>query len=97
MFSDYNTLATRGWIFKITHLSITIKEEEVKKNSNITYQLFSGDIDLVNNRANFSPVLEISSNSPPVVFMEDTDYTLEVLDGSDTVLVIIPIEVNELM
>jgi len=30
-FTDYNTLAQRGWIFEIANFSIVVKEEEVKK------------------------------------------------------------------
>ena len=30
-FTDYNTLAKRGWIFEIANFSIVVKEEEVKK------------------------------------------------------------------
>lgn len=99
-FTDYNELATRGWVFKIAEFSIVVREEEIKKEKladNITYQLFSGEIDLVNNRAEFSPVIDIESNSLPIVFIGVTNYTLEVLDNSNQILTSVPIKVNELI
>ena len=42
-FTDYNTLATRGWVFQIANFTIKVKEEEVRKKKELEKELISDE------------------------------------------------------